>query len=243
MPYEYITPGTYNAMPMKWAVGKLGQNNLPAVSIEFRLTTDGDEPMGDDGPVIENDFYLQGKDGNLLAFNLDALREAFGWPGNLDWFATVDDLPEVQLVIADDEWKGNVRSKVAFLNKLGATGHRTVGASDPAAVQSIDAQIGARIRAHFGGVSAPAVKPAKPAPPVVAPAAPPKPSAPPTAPVATATQDEAWAEFSRKAIEVHHTEEEMNQLWFDTIALYASDPEHVTGAQWAKVAAHELTPF
>lgn len=246
MPSDYITPGTYNAKPMRWAVGPCGKSNLPAVSIEFRLTAtvkaSGDDPLGDDGPVIRNDFYLQGKDGGLLAFNLDALRDALGWPGQLGWFATVNDLPEVQIVIADDEYNGNVRSKVAFLNKLGSVGRRSVRESDPAVVQSLEAQIGARIRAHFGGVSQPAQKPAAPAakpPAPPAPPAPPKPPAPPAKPVATATEAEAWAAFSAQAAALEFDEAKTTQLWFDVIGHYAKGAD-VTPQEWAKIREHKL---
>lgn len=226
-----IAPGTYDARPVAWQAGYTSRSNLPCVTVDFELLPDG--------PRIMHDFVLQSNAGDLLTFNLDALRDALGWNGRMDFWATEPSHDiVVELVIDNEEYNGRVRSRVQFLNKPGSG--RKVQKSDPATLQQLETALGSRLRAHFGGISQPPpAVPKPPAPPAKPPAAPTK-SAPPAKPIATATEEQAWAAFSAQAQALELDQAKTEAMWFDVIGHYAAAAPNVTPQEWAQIRDHKL---
>jgi hypothetical protein len=134
---------------------------------------------------------LVSKDGNLMEKTIDNLKEALGWDGSDPcWLQDVATLPNFDIVVDFEEYKGKHRPVVKFINPIGGGG---VQKGDRTAIL---AKFGAKFRA-VATVSRPAPVAAPRAP--VAPPVPKAPvSAPPVAPPAAPqgagmTMQEAWA--------------------------------------------------
>jgi len=248
--------GTYNAFAANIGIDETGSNNLTTAVIEFKLY----EELAAEGAVdvtelnfsITGYFYIEKKDGSINTITVDQLKDAFGWDGRDPFWLQDTDLSQkaVQLVLANEEWNGKVRMKVKYLNPFGFSGGQ-VSKAGGAKRQAITNRLGPRLRAVSGGVAAPAKMPAgKPTMP-----APAKPAAPAArkaaAPVATATMDEAWAEFVTHCVDKdgNPMSQDLTEAeWFGVLERLfpGKSIEQLKPADWHAVKAtgqEYITPF
>lgn len=234
--------GRFRARVMDVGVNATGPNKLCTVVLRFALV---EEHADGEWRSVESEnldvvayCYIEKRDGTLNDFQIDALKEAFGWPGvDPFWFEEQKELPSVQVTLEGEEYNGKTRIRVKFINGYD---------SEPGGISHADAEgrramlsrLGHKLRAHSGGRPAPAPKPTG------APIPPPKPAAAqaqaPSAPAArpTSTMDAAWAVFTRWAEMKAVSQEELNRTWFAAIKAVCGheDADKVTPEQW-----HEVT--
>ncbi len=166
--------GTYVARAVEGQLGHSKQGT-ERVAVRFEIV----EPADVAGQSIIWDGWLTEK-----AFDrtVESLRAA-GLTG--DDLATLDGLgsQNVELVLAEEEYQGEVRTKVKWVNRLGGgPGRLTVGAMDADAAKSF----AARMRSRVAGVGKPAGAPAAPPARAKAPA---RTAAPAPAPLPVADED------------------------------------------------------
>lgn len=233
--------GRFRARVIDVGVNATGPNKLCTIVLRFGLTeeyADGEwrNIEAEDLDVVAY-CYIEKRDGTLNDFQIEALKEAFGWPGvDPFWFEEQKELPSVQVTLDWDEYQGKSRIRVQFINAYD---------SQPSGITHADAdtrrammsRLGHKLRAHSGGKPAPAPQP------VGAPKPPPKPtapSAPPPAPEAkpASTMEAVWALFAKWAETKGVGQDELNKTWFAAIkdACGHEDAEKVTPEQWHEVA-------
>lgn len=226
--------GLFHANPVEIGVAETGPNNLATVVIRFRLF---EELVGgkwqdcfSEGLEITGYFYLEKRDGSLNEPTLDALKAALGWDGRDPFWLQETDLSEkpVQVKLGFEEYRGQQRLKVLFLNPYGATGGGITKA-DGAGKTAIRDRLGPKLRALAGPT--PAKKP-KAAPKQ----APPDPPAEPQEPPADeATMDEAWEEFCKHCPPEKWDRDEVEREWFSVLSQLfpGKQPAELTPREWA----------
>jgi hypothetical protein len=140
-----------------------------------------------DSDVVANGWkYIIGRDGQLSTRAVEEVIEATGWDGNIRSIAEAKWTPApCQFTITEEEYNGEKRYKLGFLNPWDSEGPSGGGRVDLAGVKALEAQYGAQLRALAASKKrnaspAPAGKPSSP-----------KPAAPPVPPAATsATADD-----------------------------------------------------
>ena len=244
--------GLFHAQPLEIGVAETGPNKLATCTMRFGLFEELVQGQWRDCSAenleITGYFYLEKRDGSLNAIAIDALKAALGWDGRDPFWLqdAAEGLREqpVQVKLGFEEYNGQQRIKVQFLNPHGAA-PSGVSKADDAARRSISNRICARLRAQAGGTPAPAPKPeGRPGPPP--PKAPGKDAKP-----ETATMEQAWASFCEayeKAGPEGATDEQREQAWFAAIAKLfpGRQPDDLTPADWAVVrekAPGEIIPF
>lgn len=183
-------PGRYLATPINWTVEETGENKLPTFVCSFELFQyfgrEGWEEISD--LQIIGYFFLMKKDGAINERQIKSLRDALSWDGRSiagladgQWTGV-----EVQLALGCEEYKGQNKIKVQFINPRDyEPGHLS---KNPETVKAIGSRIDMQLRALAG--SAPAAKPA-PAKPAV--------NNPPMADtLAQEARKRAWAAFQGK---------------------------------------------
>lgn len=123
------------------------------------------------GTVAEYDAWVIKKDGTPNKFAVDGLVEAFGWDGSLKSVSAFIG-QSLQFTVEREEWEGNVRYKIGFINPVGAVrggGLRSAPEGEVAALSaSYDSQLkafAAQARKELADSA-----PAPSAPPAAAPA-------------------------------------------------------------------------
>jgi hypothetical protein len=229
--------GRFRARAMDVGVNETGPNKLCTVILRFGLT---EEYVDGEWKDIEREefdavayCYIEKRDGTLNDFQIDMLKDAFGWPG-LDpfWFEEQQELPQVQITLQWDEYQGKKRIRVQFINAYDSEPTAGITHADADARRAMTARLGHKLRAHSGGRAAPAPKPKG------TPKPPPK-AAPEKAESTTAsTMDDAWALFAKWAETTGTSEEELHKAWFAAIQEVCGhqDAERVTPEQWAEVS-------
>jgi len=158
--------GTFKAQILEWGVKTDG---TPAFVAKFDLLehwngTDWDPAGGD--YQITGYFYPVKKDGSINEGGYNSLRESLGWDGG-SWASLEGgdySKTEVQVVLGFEEYKGQQKIKVQYMNPIDRTpGGPGVGKADPQAIRSLDAQFGSKFRAQSGTAPA-ATRTAAPAP-------------------------------------------------------------------------------
>ena len=243
--------GRFRAHVMDVGVNETGPNKLCTIVLRFALI---EEYANGEWRNIESEeldavayCYVEKRDGSLNDFQVEALKEAFGWPG-IDpfWFEENKELPPVQVTLQAEEYNGKERIKVQFINSYD---------SEPGGITHADAdtrramlaRLGHKLRAHSGGKPAPAPKAtgAPTPPPKAAPAAEKTPAAPAPAAKPTSTMDAVWALFAKWAVGKGASQDELNKTWFDAIKAVCGheDADKVMPEQWAQVAEKLPIPF
>jgi hypothetical protein len=229
--------GRFRARVIDVGVNETGPNKLCTVVLRFGLT---EEYANGEWRNIEAEdldavayCYIEKRDGSLNDFQIDALMEAFAWPGaNPFWFEEQQELPPVQVTLEAEEYNGKERIKVRFINAYDSEPSGITHA-DQDTRRALMARLGHKLRAHSGG---------KPAP---KPTADPKPPARPastetSAPKAksTSTMDDVWSLFAKWAETTGTDQAELNRTWFAAIKDVCGheDAEKVTPEQWALVS-------
>jgi predicted SnoaL-like aldol condensation-catalyzing enzyme len=147
--------GIYRARPIVSAVEeKEGTKTVQFVG-SFRCTeirtTEGWKPI-DGEQQITAYLNLITKEGKPNEINYRALRESLGWDGTSfaslqreDWNGT-----EVQIVVDDEEYQGQTKRRVKYINPRDYEGGGQVAKSDTQTIQSLDAKYGSLLRALAG---------------------------------------------------------------------------------------------
>ena len=235
--------GRFRARVMDVGVNATGPNKLCTVVLRFGLTEEF--AAGEWRNVEAEDLdvvaycYIEKRDGSLNDFQIEALKEAFGWPG-IDpfWFEEQKELPPVQVTLDWDEYQGKSRIRVQFINAYDSQPSGITHA-DADQRRAMLARLGHKLRAHSGGRPAPAPKPTgTPKPPPKPAAAPDAPDKPAQAVKPTSTMDAAWALFSKWAETKGVNQDDLNKTWFAAIKEVCGheEAEKVTPEQWAEVA-------
>ena len=268
--------GLFHAHPVAIGVGETREKKLVQVVIQYRLFEELLDGQWTDcaGEHMEITGYhiLEKKDRSLNESTIEALKTALGWDGRdpfwlQDSAETLSQQP-VQVKLAMEEYNGQQSLKVAFLNPYGSRIGGVPKADDDFR-RSVSNRLGAKFRAHAGGTPANPPKPAgspaeasakagkhgAPADRPAAAPAPPKPAAPaaPAAPkaLATATMEEAWAEFTKHCPQPpagKWDQESTEKEWFRILAelFPGKQPDQLTGADWAVMLAEgpgKVIPF
>jgi hypothetical protein len=139
-----IEEGRHPARAVSWQLSTVGKNETPCEEIEFEIT-DG-EAKGE--RIVWNGWLTPA----AMEFTVKALRTC-GWKG--DDIENIEALDSpVILVIEHEEYKGETRAKVKFINDPNYVGLGKKMAKDTAT------SIASRVKNHLAGVVDP------PAPPV-----------------------------------------------------------------------------
>lgn len=162
--------GRFKARIIESGLSETGTNKLLTFTAKYALTDwwDGGEwqPWESYGAEITGYHYLIKRDGTPNATQVDSLKAALGWNGDLATLNNTQWETPVQLSLIHDEYQGKSRLKVNYLNPVDYEGGGISRASSDE-VRGIVGKYGAMFRALGGGA------PASSAPPKTKPAAPP----------------------------------------------------------------------
>jgi hypothetical protein len=140
-----ISIGTHRAIAQSIQFGFAGQDDKEQVVIEFRLTN-GDDP--DFGHSISYFGFFTDK---TIKRTIESLRYC-GWKGDdlaeLPVLAETGMLPdEVDLVVDHEEYEGNVRAKVKWVNRPGGGRVELAKPMEPTSLAAFSARMKGSIKA------------------------------------------------------------------------------------------------
>jgi len=239
--------GRFRACVMDVGVNETGPNKLCTIVLRLGLTEEYADGEWRNIEAEELDVvaycYIEKRDGSLNDFQIDMLKDAFGWPG-LDpfWFEEQRELPQVQITLQWDEYQGKKRIRVQFINAYDSEPTAGITHADADQRRAMIARLGHKLRAHSGGRTVPSPKPTgSPKPPAPAPQAsrqPEKPAPPQPKAKSASTMDDVWALFAKWAETKGIAEAELNKTWFAAIKEVCGheEAERVTPEQWPEVA-------
>lgn len=151
--------GTFTALPLDWSM-KYTAEGKPFFDMTFDLV-DWTDPDGkkwdwtDRHDMASAQFYLELKAGGINEFAINQLKDALGWDGldveelvNLDWSGKA-----VELVLAWDEYKGEQRLKVQWLNPVGGGKGGGGEKVDSSELHALQGRLGPELRALAGPVA------------------------------------------------------------------------------------------
>lgn len=179
-------PGQFRARPVQWG---LVQSKAPSqslgVRIQFLLLEWLDDaqrkwlPWEEYGSLCGGTFYIVGRDGSVgesQERNIADLVRFLNWSGDIaDLLEGGNFRPvDCQVTIGEEEYNGQTRMKVQWLNSLNGTINRVA----PDAAKSLAAKYGSQFRAVAGNVkrNMPLPVPARASTPPPVAAAPPPPA-------------------------------------------------------------------
>jgi len=230
-------------------VDETGPNNLATCVARFHIFEEllaGQwQDCSGEAMDITGYFYLEKKDGSLNTIAIDSLKAALGWDGRDPFWLQDADFSEVavQLKLGFEEYQGQQRIKVQFLNPYGSSGGGVTKADEPK-----KATIRNRLGSKFRSIAGPApASPAKNAAPSTPSRRSPEKKAAPEPEPAGATVDEAWAEFCRHC-KGEWTQEQVEQEWFRIIAelFGGKQPDELSPTEWATMRTEgpgKILPF
>lgn len=162
--------GRFKARIIESGLGETGTNKLLTFTAKYALTDWWNGEMWEAWESycaeIIGYHYLVKRDGTPNATQVDALRGALGWNGDLAALHNTQWAEPVQVSLGYEEYQGKSRLKVQYVNPVDYEGASLKHAS-PDEVRGIVGKYGAMFRALGGGA------PASSAPPKTKPAAPP----------------------------------------------------------------------
>lgn len=214
--------GRFIARPRVWGV-KIEQGKCPQFAVTFDCLQEeihGDWQICNGGEEITGFFTLIDGKGQPITFQLENIRDAFGWTDGKfssldqgDWSQT-----EVQIVCGYEEYKGKNRLKVQYLNPRDYVSGADVKKADSSALKNLDAQFGPLVRAAIG----------------VKPGANGKPANPANSPAEQA-KSVCWKKFLAKRTDT--PAEERNEEWKKIVSGYCegSDPKTLAADDWNKL--------
>jgi hypothetical protein len=210
-------PGTYHALPASIALGE-SKTGLAQYAVLFNITDvhvgNGTYEPTPESWQITGYFYLEQKDGNINTRSIENLKTVFGWDGkDPGWLQDHEEelsQKPVQIVCDNEEYNGELRIKVKWLNPHGSTGSGAGPAkADDATRKRITAKLGSKLRAAAGPSPKPAAAaPAAPAPAARQASARPGPRRAAVTSANTATVDEAYGAMTKACKDAGITEQE-----------------------------------
>ena len=211
--------GRFLARVLDRGVDETGPNDLLTCTCDYQIvheqTSEGWADVPDDWRITGY-HYLFMTNGAINTNTIKQLKGAFGWDGRDPFDLQEMELPEDHLVMVDiafEEYKGNVKPKVKWVDSKDATGGG-VSKADDQKKKALASKYGSQFRAAAGGYPVAAPKTAgKPAVPAVKPAAaaPAKKKAAPK----LSTQTECWELFTDQSKDI--TAEERSERWWAAI--------------------------
>ena len=233
--------GIFHAYPIDVGVNEMGPNKLIAVSIQFSLFEeykDGDwVDCVSEELEITGFFYLEQKDGGLIEFIIDSLKESFGWDGRDPlWFQETDlSGHPVQIRLTLEEYGGQQRLKAHRLRPYGSAigGVSKVDDADKARIRN---RLSPKLRAAGKASPAPKKAPAGPS------------ASDPQEDPSTSTKDEAWTVFYGHTPSPKWSEEAREEEWYRILNQLFPDKQadELTPAEWARMrdeGPNEIQPF
>lgn len=220
--------GIFHAVPTV-AVGETGPNKLATAMISYAIT----EEKGADGQfyglaegesfTITGYHYLERKDQTLNERTIEDLKAALGWDGvDVATLQNTDYAEKLVQVVCDfEEYNGQNRLKVKYLNPYGATGGAGgVKPAEASEIKSLQGRMGAKLRAMSGGTAVKSAPPAKKlAPP------------PPAKKAEGCTREQAWEAVVANCVG------EPADAWANLIdECKITDEAAATPADWARLA-------
>lgn len=204
--------GSYQARPKQWAIAK-SKNGALELSVEFSLFGfwDGDQWVQENSDIVGY-FYLVSKEGKISERQIETVEDVFGWnrADGTQWFLSQRSLPDCQVALDFEEYNGQQRIKVKWLNAFDREPFAGVKPSDPAEVKTLDAKYGSLFRATARKAPQVAAKPQRRA------------SQPPSGPnPLSVAKQEAWSAFKRKNAGV--SDEMISASWKSAVKEYFGD--------------------
>jgi len=156
---DLIEAGRYRASVKECGVSRTDSNICVAVVFLLIDNEQDNEWVECDPKQITGWYYLLKKGGELNEISINQLREALFWDGvTLEWFQEAQTFPDVQIVIAEEEYQGRKKMKVQWLRPYDWTGG--IVKSSEAELKSIQREIGSKLRALSGTpANPPTIKP------------------------------------------------------------------------------------
>jgi hypothetical protein len=152
--------GKYIARPTQWTISE-STNHCPQFVCGFAIIYGWNGSQWED--VTAQDLSITAymtlfdRNGNPQEFNIDGLKDSLGWDGlslvslnETDWSGA-----EVQLVIQEEEYNGQRKMKVKFINPRDYVGGGGVEKSDPQTVKTLDQMFSGKLRVLNGGKAPP----------------------------------------------------------------------------------------
>lgn len=194
------------------------KNGLASATIRFRITDewDGDQwvDVSRENAEINTYMTLEKKDGSLNEVSIDMLKTGLGWDGvDLGYLNNGSAMPPCQIVAGYEEYNGQTRLKVKWINDYESTG-ASVRKADDQTLRSIATRLGSRLRANSGGT--PVATPPKP-----------KPAARPTPAKPKVTLDDVWEKF----VAIHDDGDNATKEWGPFVAEHCANIESPTEAE------------
>lgn len=140
--------GNYQARPMQWRVGQSKGGSVEfAVKFSLYGFWNGEAWEEVDSDIIGY-FYLITKNGEVNEKTVEQVEQSFLWDrrDGTKWLAEATALPDCQVFCDFEEYQGQQRIKVKWLNPFGHEPNSGLSATDPQEVQNIDAKYGALLR-------------------------------------------------------------------------------------------------
>ena len=167
--------GRFKATILEHGVAETGPNNLATFICRFRLTQElgnGQWHPVDEDWDITGFFYLEQKNGSVNSVTIDSLKSAFQWDGRDPlWLQDTDFVASghvVQIKLEYEQYNGQRKIKVRYVDAEDSDGRGLVPKADDAARRSLSMRLGSKLRALAGGTPVntppPAGKPAMVAP-------------------------------------------------------------------------------
>ena len=227
--------GTFKATVMEWGVK---DDKNPALVCKFDLLEywNGREwqPSGGDFQMTGY-FYPLKNDGTVNEKGRQSLMNSLGWDGMS--FASFRDGNfegvECQVVLGYEEYQGQNKLKIKFVNPIDRVPGGKVEKGDPQAIRSLDAQYGSLFRALGGAPTAkPATTPAK------------QPAASTATPTAGEAKQQAWQAFQAKTPD-YDDGERKNVFRSAVASLFpaGTDLKALSNEQWETVRGRIVEDF
>lgn len=209
--------GRFRAVIEDLGISDTGQPPKCTVAITFLLTQEYKDgawrEVESEAMTITGYFYLETNDGQLNDFTVKTFREALLWDArNIDHLTTAKGA-EVQVTLAFEEYKGQRKLKVKYLNNAVWEGGSV--AHDADAMKRAQNRLGSKLRAAAGGTPVATVKTPAPKPPSITP--PPQSGFP-------------W----------ENRESNVDECWLKLCSMYLDLPAEKQGAAWSRLIADVL---
>lgn len=160
---QKIQPGKYRAEPLSWGIKRSERTQSISINIQWLPDEYYDESKGEwlpwdhGGNHVEGDIWIRGREGDWTQ-QLKVANEVLGWSGEFKQLKAGSGWkpPRCQIEVEADEYKGNVRMKVAWVRNLDGSG--PAGGNSRLAEDELDeleAELGDSVKAALNGKKLP----------------------------------------------------------------------------------------
>ena len=231
----------FKAQVINCVVAKTGENKLltfiPTFGIFAEYVNGEWIDVTNEELEITAYCYLFQKNGSIMAWQIDALKAAFGWNGSNPFELEDMALPDVQITTEFQTYEGKESIKVSVINNIDSTGG--IPQRDPELRK--DGALLAKFRAYSGSSSAPPKKPSVPA------EAPPKSKAPRKqtdeldVSKPELTEQEVWDAFEKHCQMLEVPPSQVESFWYGLLDKTAQKREGLSSTEWREVRANFST--